>query len=423
VTFTELGLEAPTLEALARLSFDTPVSVQTEAIPALIDGRDVVMEAPTGSGKTLAYLVPMVDTFAGRPGPGPRALVVTPTRELAIQIAEVLRSLGSDLRSALLYGGIGYATQTQALKASPDVVIGTPGRLLDMVGRKLLSLSRVEYLVLDEADEMLDAGFAPDVERILKTTYEPQMVLASATMPDWVVRVIERHLHEPVHVRVAAADEPTLEHGLVRVNRADKLSTLSRLLRSHRGSAIVFGRTKHGVRKLNKELRSLGHSCLELQGNLSQAARDRAMQAFRDQRSEILVATNVAARGLDISHVGLVINYELPDTPQWLTHRVGRTARMGERGRALTFVAAEDRLAWDKLRRQGAPDVPEIDIAHLLAAGGWRYRAPSVGHAVPHPAPGRPARRRPRRRRPYRGGEAGPARTPQGTDKGTVSFR
>jgi ATP-dependent RNA helicase DeaD len=316
VTFTELGLEAPTLEALARLSFDTPVSVQTEAIPALIDGRDVVMEAPTGSGKTLAYLVPMVDAFAGRPGPGPRALVVTPTRELAIQIAEVLRSLGSDLRSALLYGGIGYATQTQALKASPDVVIGTPGRLLDMVGRKLLSLSRVEYLVLDEADEMLDAGFAPDVERILKTTYEPQMVLASATMPDWVVRVIERHLHEPVHVRVAAADEPTLEHGLIRVSRADKLSTLSRLLRGHRGSAIVFGRTKHGVRKLNKELRSLGHSCLELQGNLSQAARDRAMQAFRDQRSEILVATNVAARGLDISHVGLVINYELPDTPQ-----------------------------------------------------------------------------------------------------------
>jgi superfamily II DNA/RNA helicase len=398
VTFSELGLEAQTMQALARLSIDTPVTVQAEAIPALLDGRDVVMEAPTGSGKTLAYLVPLIEAFAGRPGPGPRALVVTPTRELAIQIAEVLKSLQSDLRCALLYGGIGYATQSLALKAQPDVVVGTPGRLLDMVGRKLLSLSRVDYLVLDEADEMLDAGFAPDVERILKLTYEPQMVLASATMPEWVVRVIERHLREPLRVRVAAEEESTLEHGLVRVARADKLSTLSRLLRGHRGSAIVFGRTKHGVRKLNKELRSLGHSCLELQGNLSQAARDRAMQAFRDKRSEILVATNVAARGLDISHVGLVINYELPDTPQWLTHRVGRTARMGERGRALTFVAAEDRLAWDKLRRQGAPDVPDVDISHLLGGGGWRYRLPVAGSVPAHEPAAQPRRRRSRRR-------------------------
>jgi len=407
-TFAEAGLSPRTLAALARQGIEAPVPVQAEAIPPLLDGDDVVIQAPTGSGKTLAFLLPLVEGI-GAPAPGPRALVVAPTRELAVQIEAVYRSLDCPARVALLYGGIGYATQTLALKAGADVVIGTPGRILDMIGRRLLSLSRIEYLVLDEADEMLDAGFAPDVERIMGMTYEPQMVLASATMPDWVTKVIQKHLHEPVRVQVEADEESKLEHGLLRVEQGRKLSTLNRLLHMYEGSAIVFGRTKHGVKKLSRDLRQLGHQPVELQGNLSQSARDRAMDAFRERRADVLVATNVAARGLDISHVGLVINFELPDTPQWLTHRIGRTARMGQEGRALTLIGPEDDLQWRKLRRQGAPELPEVDGPHLLEEGGWRYRDSAsevVGAAPVRPSPAPAAGTR---RRRSRGGRRRPA--------------
>ena len=413
-SFSELGLEPGILTALTRTSIHTPVPVQAEAIPPLLDGEDVVIEAPTGSGKTLAFLIPAAEGLLTSSGQGPRVLVVTPTRELAVQIDAVWRGLATGLKSALLYGGVGYATQTLDLKRGPDIVIGTPGRILDMVGRKLLTLSRVEYLVLDEADEMLDAGFAPDVEKILAMTYQPQTVLASATMPEWVTRMIDKHLQEPVRIKVAGPEASLLEHGLLKVARADKLQVLNRLLRRHQGSAIVFGRTKHGVKKLNRDLKALGHDSVELQGNLSQGARDKTMESFREQRADILVATNVAARGLDISHVGLVINYELPDTPQWMTHRVGRTARMGNEGRALTMVTPEDMPNWSKLRRQGAPELPELDADHLLNEGGWRYLVHSAtghqnGHSSGRPnghQNGRPAASEgvgPRRRRRSRG--------------------
>lgn len=383
-TFADLGVNARLLSALARNSTDTPVTVQVEAIPPLLRGRDVVIQAPTGSGKTLAFILPLVERLMAVTGPGPRALVVTPTRELAIQVDRVFQSLASGLKSALLYGGVGYATQEQALRSGVDLVVGTPGRILDMVSRHRLSLSRVQLLVLDEGDEMLDAGFAPDVERIIDLTYEPQIALASATMPQWVSRMIQRHLDDPVRVTIAPPAEDSLEHGLLRVTRPEKLRTLSRLLQQHRGSAIVFGRTKYGVRKLNRELRNLGHDSADLQGNLSQNVRDRTMDAFRDLRTNVLVATNVAARGLDISHVDLVINYDLPDSPQWLTHRIGRTARMGVKGRALTFLTPEDESAWRTLRRQGAPALPELDLQHLLSEGDWRYLAASL--VEPQPA-------------------------------------
>jgi len=372
-SFREAGLSARTLTALERQSIEVPAPVQAEAIPALMDGRDVVMEAPTGSGKTLAFLLPLLERLVGT-GAGPRALVVTPTRELAVQVEGVLQSLDHDLSVALLYGGVGYATQTQALKTGVDVVIGTPGRILDMVGRKLVSLSRVEYLVLDEADEMFDFGFAPDIERILGLTYHPQTALASATMPSWVTKMIERHLDEPVRVTVQREeDDDLLEHGLLRVERGTKVRTLATLLRRLDGSAIVFGRTKEGVRGLNRDLRRAGVACVELQGDLPQHVRDRTMDSFREQRVKVLVATNVAARGLDITHVDLVVNFELPDSPEWLTHRIGRTARMGRRGWAMTMISPEDHLRWRRLRRQGAPDLPVLDIDHLLEEGGWRY--------------------------------------------------
>ncbi|HLZ95635.1 MAG TPA: DEAD/DEAH box helicase [Candidatus Dormibacteraeota bacterium] len=379
-SFADAGVGPHSLAALAALGITEPVAVQAEAIPALIAGRDVVIEAPTGSGKTLAFVLPLVERI--RPnGPGPRALVVTPTRELAVQVEKVLVSLRTGLRSTVLYGGVGYATQRLALRAGVDVVVGTPGRILDLVGQGKLSLSRVEYLVLDEADEMLDAGFAPSVERLLGLTYEPQTVLASATMPSWVSRLMAKHTKDPVQVRVVSDHADLLEHGLLRTGGANKVQVLSRLLHGHHGSAIVFGRTRYGVKKLNRNLRQMGHDSVELQGDLSQAVRDRTMAAFRDGRTRILVATNVAARGIDVDHVGLVVNYELPDSPQWLTHRVGRTARMGEAGRALTIVAPEDELAWTRLSRDGAPDIREVDMKVLLDEGGWLYVESKPLHA------------------------------------------
>jgi len=391
-SFADAGVRPHTVAALAALGITEPVPVQAQAIPLILQGRDVVIEAPTGSGKTLAFLVPMIEKLPRR-GAGPRALIVTPTRELALQVEKVLRSLASDLRSAVLYGGVGYATQRLALKSGVDVVVGTPGRILDLVTQGKVSLSRVEYLVLDEADEMLDAGFAPAVEKLLGLTYEPQTVLASATMPAWVTRMIEKHTRDHAEVRVETETEADLEHGLLRVARDLKLQTLSRVLKRHGGSAIVFGRTKHGVSKLNGHLRQLGHNSVELQGNLSQAIRDRAMASFRDGRSQVLVATNVAARGIDVDNVGLVVNFDMPDSAQWLTHRVGRTARMGVAGRALTFVTPEDELAWVKLSRQGAPDIRELDAKRFLDDGSWQYQEHRPAFAS-RPVQSRPANAR-----------------------------
>jgi len=408
-SFADAGVSPHILAALAALGITEPVSVQAEAIPGLMQGRDVVIEAPTGSGKTLAFLIPMIERMKGK-GAGPRALIVTPTRELALQVEKVLVSLKTGLRSTVLYGGVGYATQRLALKSGVDVVVGTPGRILDMVGQGKLSLSRVEYLVLDEADEMLDAGFAPSVEKLIGLTYEPQTVLASATMPSWVTRMAEKHTKDPVQVRLKSETGETLEHGLLRTEGGDKLQMLSRLLQRHKGSAIVFGRTRHGVKKLNRNLRQMGHDSVELQGDLSQAIRDRTMASFRDGRSRILVATNVAARGIDVDHVGLVVNYELPDSPQWLTHRVGRTARMGVAGRALTIVSPEDEMAWTKLSRQGAPEIRQIDMKLLLDEGGWRYVESRPVHSAYRAAsssgPVRSGRGRPRRWTPRRGAPA-----------------
>jgi ATP-dependent RNA helicase RhlE len=375
-TFADLGVRPRTVEALRRTSVDHALPVQRDAIPALLQGRDVVMEAPTGSGKTLAFLVPLVERLSGHRGHGARALIVTPTRELASQIAGVLRTVDPALRVALLLGGIGYGPQLSALRNSPDVVIGCPGRILDLADRGVARFDRIEFLVLDEGDEMLDQGFARDVERIIALTPAVrdgaparQTVLASATMPDWVQTMITRHLVDPERVQVQRESEPLLQHGLVRVGRDERVSMLSALLHRHGDSAIVFHRTKHGAAKLARDLSRLGHRTCALQGNLSQNARDRAIADFRERRADVLVATNVAARGLDVAHVGLVVNVELPETPQWLTHRIGRTARNGAEGTALTFLGDDDMEKWRRLQRLGAPALRYVDRAVLLDSG------------------------------------------------------
>ena len=410
-SFADMGVRPRTLQALQEAHITTPLPVQAEAIPPLLAGRDVVAEAPTGSGKTLAFLIPMVERLAGhRRDGGARALVVAPSRELANQIGAVLRGIDKGLRVAMVYGGVGYGSQLNALRYSPDVVIGCPGRILDLASQGKANLSAVEYLVLDEADEMLDQGFAPDVERIIAMTpgdgpRRRQTVLTSATMPAWVQRMIDRHLVEPAIIRVAMQGEPTLEHAILHMERANKVDTLSRLLRRHDGSALVFHRTKHGAKGLARDLNARGHRSVELQGNLSQNARDRAVAMFRSGQADVLVATNVAARGLDISGVAVVVNYELPETPQWLTHRVGRTARNGAAGRAFTFLTREDAEKWRKLRRLGAPELPGADTDHLLNTGDIRWiAAPPLGLADhrPNHRPQRPVgaagfrRRRPR---------------------------
>jgi ATP-dependent RNA helicase RhlE len=386
-SFADMGVRPRTLQALQEAGITTPLPIQAEAIPVLLSGRDAVAEAPTGSGKTLAFLIPMVERLAGhRRDGGARALIVAPSRELANQISAVLRTVDRGLRVALLYGGVGYGSQLNALRFSPDVVIGCPGRILDLAAQGRANLSAVEYLVLDEADEMLDQGFAPDVERIIAltpsstATVRRQTVLTSATMPSWVQRMIDRHLHEPATIRVATQGEPTLEHAILHMEKANKVDTLSKLLRRHQGSALVFHRTKHGAKNLTRDLNARGHRSVELQGNLSQNARDRAVAMFRNGQADVLVATNVAARGLDISHVAVVVNFELPETPQWLTHRVGRTARNGAAGRAFTFLTNEDAEKWRKLRRLGAPELPGADTDHLLTTGDIKLvAAPPMG--------------------------------------------
>lgn len=402
-TFADLGVRVRTLSALTSKRITEPLPVQKVSIPPLLAGRDAVIEAPTGSGKTLAFVIPMVERLHGHRRGDPRALIVVPTRELAAQIITVTRSVDRDLHTALLIGGTGYGTQLSALRSDADVVVGCPGRILDLAGRGALRLAAVRLLVLDEADEMLDQGFARDVERIIALSPQcrgpraRQTVLASATMPDWVQRMIDRHLVEPVRVTVAAGGEPDLEHGLVRVARDDRLQVLSRLLRRQRGSAIVFHRTKHGARQLSRALAREGHRSIELQGNLSQSARDRAIAEFRSCRSDVLVATNVAARGLDVDHVQLVVNYELPESAQWLTHRIGRTARNGAKGRALTFLSDGDLDQWRKLRRGGVPDLPWVDLDDLLTTGELRHTTLSRDSSGGVPADSQGVRPRPTR--------------------------
>ncbi len=390
-SFVELGVRPRTLLPLAQSGITDPLPIQRDAIPPLLTGIDVVIEAPTGSGKTLAFALPLVERLAGHRNGPPRALIVAPTRELAAQILSVIGDVDPALRSALLVGGVGYGPQLSSLRRYADVVVGCPGRILDLADRGELRCHGVEYLVLDEADEMLDQGFARDVERIISLLppsrggrVARQTVLASATMPAWVQTMIDRHLVTPTRVRVAQEQEPQLEQGLVQVAHGGKVATLGRLLDKHTGPVIVFHRTKHGAKRLARDLRDRGHLAVELQGNLSQNARDRAIGSFRSGEAKVLVATNVAARGIDVEGVELVVNAELPETALWLTHRGGRTARNGRAGVALTLLGEEDMEQWAKLRRLGAPPLPWVSLEEYLKTGDVVVLdLPVPGHTAP----------------------------------------
>jgi ATP-dependent RNA helicase DeaD len=329
------------------MSIDTPTSIQDGTIQLLLEKRDVIAQAPTGSGKTLAFALPIME-HVDADSQVTQALVVVPTRELARQVASVFTELAerSPVRTTLLHGGVGYDRQDKALRAGSHIVVGTPGRTLDHLKRRTLRLDRLQTLVLDEADEMLDRGFAPDVERILAMTPRSrQTALFSATNPPWVQGIASKHVNEPEVVSAADTNEPEpdIEHTLMEVFNGDKFGVLLNLLKEPvEGTTLVFGRTKRGVRKLGQRLQQHGFSVAVLQGNLSQNQRDREMDRFRGGKAEILAATNVAARGLDVLHIGRVINYDMPESHELFTHRVGRTARMGRSGAAISLAAETD---------------------------------------------------------------------------------
>ncbi len=347
------------------MGIDTPTAIQERSIPALLAGRDVIGQAQTGSGKTLAFGLPLMERCDAQQR-HVQALILTPTRELAKQVGEVLTDLGKSagISVALIYGGRPFGPQEASLTRGAQVVVGTPGRILDHLKRRTLRLERLRVLILDEADEMLDQGFAPDVERILALTPRSrQTALFSATIPPWVQKIKARHLTDPEVLMSEEGDgsDPDIEHVVMEAYTEDKFKLLLGLLAEPvEGGTLVFGRTKRGVRNLGQRLQNAGHQVAVLQGNLDQNARDRAMEQFRSGRVPILVATNVAARGLDILHIARVINYELPDTHELFTHRVGRTGRMGRSGRAITLVSATDLTKWQAIERGLERKLPRV---------------------------------------------------------------
>ncbi|MYF27902.1 MAG: DEAD/DEAH box helicase [Gammaproteobacteria bacterium] len=365
--FEGMGLRSAILAAIAGMGITEPTPIQKQSIPLLLAGRDVMGQARTGSGKTLAFAVPLVE----RCDPSHRAvqaLVLVPTRELAIQVAAVAGALAAarGLRVQSLYGGRSIRPERAALKRGAHVVVGTPGRTLDHLRQRNLDLDGLRLLVLDEADEMLDKGFAHDVEAILeRTPPERQTALFSATMPKWVANTAKKHLREPERVEIDADIQapPSVEHQVYTIERGDKIEALQALLDESDGPVIVFGRTKHGVRKLARQLDSLGYRVGALQGNLKQNARERVLANFRSGTAPILVATNVAARGIDVEGIDQVVNFDLPDSPQLFTHRVGRTGRMGRRGEAITFVTPDEARKWRQIERS---------LGHRVTGEPWR---------------------------------------------------
>lgn len=364
-SFHDFALRQSSQRALERMNIDTPTTIQERSIPSLLQGRDVIAQAQTGSGKTLAFALPLIENIDPQDR-ATQALVLAPTRELANQVGEVLAALARDarIRTLLLFGGRPYGPQERDLATGAQVVIGTPGRILDHLRRRTLRLDRVKFLVLDEADEMLDRGFGPDVERILAATPRSrQTALFSATTPPWIEKIAAKHLTDPEIIKTddEADLEPDIDHVVMEVYREDKFQVLVRLLREPTdGTTLIFGRTKHGVRNLGRRLEQMGFRVAVLQGNLTQQQRDRALKRFREGHVPILVATNVAARGLDILHIGRVINYEVPETHELFTHRVGRTGRMGRSGQAITLVAAADLAKWQAIEKGLGVRLPRV---------------------------------------------------------------
>ncbi len=415
--FYGLGIAPGILNMLERLGFKTPTPIQERSIPLAIEGKDLVGIAQTGTGKTLAFGIPMIQhVLKGRD----RGLVVLPTRELAIQVHEVLGKIGAPLgfRSAIVIGGEAIGRQIRELRRKPNVVIGTPGRIIDHLEQKTLTLSDVKILVLDEADRMLDMGFAPQLKRILAAVpKERQTMLFSATMPDEIIQMARSYMQLPMRVEIAppgtAVREVTQE--LFMLSRDQKPRLLEKLLHEYRGSVLVFTRTKFIAKRITRSVRTLGHTVAELHSNRSLAQRREAMEGFKTGRYRVLVATDIAARGIDVKGIELVLNYDLPSAPEDYIHRIGRTARAGVKGHAITFATPDqmrevrsiERLIRTSLATSKLPDLPPARQTETFpeheAGRERRFGPPARGRAPFH---GNRAVRSPAA--PHRGGPASP---------------
>ena len=365
---------------LEAAGFQEPRSIQTDTIPACLEGRDVMGLAQTGTGKTAAFALPILERLIVEPGKGPLALILAPTRELAIQIDAEIRLLAkfTKIKTVTIFGGVSASSQIRTLRSRPEIVVGCPGRVLDLLQQKKLDLSQVETLVLDEADHMFDMGFLPDIKRILAALpKDRQNLLFSATMPKAIRELAASVLDRPHIVELATvAPAERIEHALYPVPEGRKRDLLDRLLAEDDcRTAIVFTRTKHRAKRLALQLAKNGLRAVALQGNMSQVQRDRAMSGFRQGRFDILVATDIAARGLDVAGIDYVINFDPPSTPETYTHRIGRTGRSDESGKACTLVTRED-SGWvrDTERVLGSPiprrQLPGFEAEPLHSTGG-----------------------------------------------------
>ncbi|MEV4195949.1 DEAD/DEAH box helicase, partial [Streptomyces toxytricini] len=371
-TFRDLGIFPETAEALEAVGITTPFPIQEMTLPVALSGTDVIGQAKTGTGKTLGFGLPLLervvvpaDVEAGRATPdqltdSPQALVVVPTRELCTQVTNDLLTAGKvrNVRVLAIYGGRAYEPQVEALRKGVDVIVGTPGRLLDLAGQRKLDLSRVKALVLDEADEMLDLGFLPDVEKIINhLPAKRQTMLFSATMPGAVIGLARRYMTQPTHIRATSPDDEgatvaNITQHVYRAHNMDKPELVSRILQAEgRGLAMIFCRTKRTAADIAEQLERRGFASGAVHGDLGQGAREQALRAFRNGKVDVLVCTDVAARGIDVEGVTHVINYQTPEDEKTFLHRVGRTGRAGNKGTAITLVDWDDIPRWQLINK------------------------------------------------------------------------
>ena len=367
MTFKDLGIDSDIVQALEAKGITSPFPIQEQSIPLALTGQDIIGQAKTGTGKTLGFGLPLIQSLGLDPAHGAKALVVVPTRELAIQVAQDLKLATSNRSTtvAAIYGGKAYEGQVAEIDAGAQIIVGTPGRLIDLSKQKKLDLGNIQFMVLDEADEMLDLGFLPDVEKLFAyTPSHRQTMLFSATMPGAIVSLARKYQNKPVHIRVNDPDEgltkADIKQFVYRAHSMDKDEVVGRILQAEaRGKTIIFCRTKRQAGKLSEELIDRGFNASALHGDMTQEARERSMTAFRTGKNDILVATEVAARGIDVDDVTHVINYSVPEDEKAYLHRVGRTGRAGRLGIAVTFVDWDDLSRWTHIDRELSFGQPE----------------------------------------------------------------
>ncbi len=407
--FYGLGIAPKLLDVLEKLKFTTPTPIQSQSIPVALEGKDVMGIAQTGTGKTLAFGIPMIQRLAQTRG---RGLIVLPTRELALQVQESLQRIGQQigLKTVVLIGGMPIDRQIRELRANPHIFIGTPGRINDHLDQKVLKLHDVNVIVLDEADRMLDMGFAPQIQRIMQhVPAERQTMLFSATMPQEIVRLANSYMKLPIRVEIAragtASDRVTQE--LFFVRKEDKTRLLEKLLAEYKGTVLVFSRTKHGAKRIALAIRGIGHTSAELHSNRTLAQRKAALDGFKIGRIRVLVATDIAARGIDVQGIELVLNFDLPDQAEDYVHRIGRTGRASHRGHAISFATPDQRYEVKDIERLLRMNLPVTQATELPPAralprvefeperGPRSFeRRPSYGARSPRPASGGSSQRR-----------------------------